>query len=172
MNCICMKFTLLFIEVSKTENEMLRMCECSRVWITTLVLKKKRKGFQTTLWEFTKATKTFIKSILISILLKKKDIFSYLVQPNFLYMSGSINKAKQSCLRGDFRIFLAPFYLDSNEILPSFSMTSCTLYWKKDYLFSLVKYCYSSQIKVIVYKSCCELSLLVQCTLGTNLKVS
>ena len=82
MNCICMTFTLLFIEVSKTENEMLRMCECSRVWITTLVLKKKRKGFQTTLWEFTKATKTFIKSILISILLKKY-IFAFFSSTKF-----------------------------------------------------------------------------------------
>ena len=89
----------------------------------------------------------------------KKIYMPFLVQPNFLYMSGS-KWLKKSCLRGDFRIFSAPFCLDSNEILPSFSMTSCTLYWKKDYLFSLVKYCYSSQIKVIVYKSCGELSLL------------
>ena len=84
----------IFIEVSKTENEMLRMCECSRVWITTLVMKKKRKGFQTTLWEFTNVTKTLIKKH-FNYNFTKKYIFAFLVQPNFLYSSVSKNHAKE-----------------------------------------------------------------------------
>ena len=102
-----------------------------------------KKGLPNDALGIHKATKTLVKSILI---LLKNIYMPFLVQPNFLYMSGSKNHAKKSYLKDDFRNFLAPFCLDSNEILPSFSMTSCTLYWKKDYLFSLVKYCYSSQI--------------------------
>ena len=103
-----MTFTLLFIEVSKTENEMLRMCECSRVWITTLVLKKKRKGFQTTLWEFTKVTKTFYKEH-FNFNFIKEMFLPFLVQPNFLYMIGSKNHAKKAVLEAISEFFWLHF---------------------------------------------------------------